>query len=154
MNESKCVLIMAGGTGGHVIPALDVAKAFIAKGYRVHWLGTRKGIESRLVPKAVSDILESIYTYHERDTEDFGEEEYDFYLENGFPKQEFHYTRIDASEDDLVEEFEAIFLFPEKAREETKKGYETHGFEDLIIDQKNKKLTVWWGDSANPEYPG
>ncbi|MGV8422468.1 glycosyltransferase, partial [Pseudomonas aeruginosa] len=34
------VLIMAGGTGGHVFPALACAREFQARGYAVHWLGT------------------------------------------------------------------------------------------------------------------
>ena len=46
------VLIMAGGTGGHVFPALACAREFQARGYRVHWLGTARGIENRLVPEA------------------------------------------------------------------------------------------------------
>lgn len=45
------ILIMAGGTGGHVMPALTVAQALLAKGYRVHWLGTRQGLEATLVPQ-------------------------------------------------------------------------------------------------------
>jgi UDP-N-acetylglucosamine--N-acetylmuramyl-(pentapeptide) pyrophosphoryl-undecaprenol N-acetylglucosamine transferase len=49
---NKTVLIMAGGTGGHVFPALAVAQEFIKRGAFVHWLGTEKGIESRLVPEA------------------------------------------------------------------------------------------------------
>lgn len=46
------VLIMAGGTGGHVFPALACAREFSARGYNVHWLGTPKGIENELVPAA------------------------------------------------------------------------------------------------------
>ena len=46
------VMIMAGGTGGHVIPALSVASELKAKGYAVHWLGSVKGIENDLVPDA------------------------------------------------------------------------------------------------------
>lgn len=46
----KRVLIMAGGTGGHVIPALTVAAVFQEYGIDVHWLGTRNGIEAQLVP--------------------------------------------------------------------------------------------------------
>lgn len=46
------VMIMAGGTGGHVIPALSVAKELKLKGYNVHWLGSIKGIENDLVPDA------------------------------------------------------------------------------------------------------
>ena len=44
------VLIMAGGTGGHVFPALACAREFQARGYAVHWLGTPRGIENELVP--------------------------------------------------------------------------------------------------------
>jgi UDP-N-acetylglucosamine--N-acetylmuramyl-(pentapeptide) pyrophosphoryl-undecaprenol N-acetylglucosamine transferase len=46
------VVIMAGGTGGHVFPALACAKEFKARGYSVHWLGTPRGIENELVPAA------------------------------------------------------------------------------------------------------
>ncbi|WP_248803283.1 undecaprenyldiphospho-muramoylpentapeptide beta-N-acetylglucosaminyltransferase [Pseudomonas sp. MWU13-2100] len=46
------VLIMAGGTGGHVFPALACAREFRARGYEVHWLGTPRGIENDLVPGA------------------------------------------------------------------------------------------------------
>ncbi|WP_028240329.1 undecaprenyldiphospho-muramoylpentapeptide beta-N-acetylglucosaminyltransferase [Stutzerimonas azotifigens] len=46
------VLIMAGGTGGHVFPALACAREFQARGYQVHWLGTPRGIENELVPAA------------------------------------------------------------------------------------------------------
>jgi len=46
------VLIMAGGTGGHVIPAISVARELMLKGYQVHWLGSVKGIENDLVPDA------------------------------------------------------------------------------------------------------
>ena len=46
------VVIMAGGTGGHVFPALSVAEKLRQKNITVHWLGTAKGIESRLVPAA------------------------------------------------------------------------------------------------------
>lgn len=46
------VLIMAGGTGGHVIPALSVAQVLRSHGVHVEWLGTKAGIEARLVPAA------------------------------------------------------------------------------------------------------
>jgi len=42
---------MAGGTGGHVFPALAVAGSLIEKGWQVSWLGTQKGLESRVVPE-------------------------------------------------------------------------------------------------------
>ncbi|MFC0266941.1 undecaprenyldiphospho-muramoylpentapeptide beta-N-acetylglucosaminyltransferase [Kushneria aurantia] len=43
---------MAGGTGGHVVPALSLARALVAEGIEVHWLGTPRGIENTLVPAA------------------------------------------------------------------------------------------------------
>lgn len=49
---SDRVLIMAGGTGGHVFPALACARMFADRGYQVHWLGTRRGIEAELIPAA------------------------------------------------------------------------------------------------------
>lgn len=46
------VLIMAGGTGGHVFPALAVARELSAQGVAVSWLGTQRGLEARVVPAA------------------------------------------------------------------------------------------------------
>lgn len=51
-SSSRSVLIMAGGTGGHVFPALATAVSLQARGIHVEWLGTRRGIESRIVPAA------------------------------------------------------------------------------------------------------
>ena len=50
------VMIMAGGTGGHVYPALAVADELRNRGVPVVWLGTRKGIEARLVPEAGIEV--------------------------------------------------------------------------------------------------
>lgn len=38
-------IIMAGGTGGHVFPALALADELRARGWRIHWLGGSQGIE-------------------------------------------------------------------------------------------------------------
>ena len=46
------VLMMAGGTGGHVYPALAVATELLSRGYRVEWVGTARGLEQRVVPAA------------------------------------------------------------------------------------------------------
>ena len=44
------VVIMAGGTGGHIFPGLATAEGLIRQGYRVHWLGTPGSMEAQLVP--------------------------------------------------------------------------------------------------------
>ncbi len=49
--SARTALIMAGGTGGHIMPALAVAERLRAEGWRVVWLGTRAGLEARLVPE-------------------------------------------------------------------------------------------------------
>jgi len=48
----KPIVVMAGGTGGHVFPALAVAEYLRQQGESIVWLGTRSGIEARVVPAA------------------------------------------------------------------------------------------------------
>ena len=50
------IMIMAGGTGGHVFPGLAVAEEIRSRSGSVVWMGTRKGLEARLVPDAGIDV--------------------------------------------------------------------------------------------------
>ncbi|MFT6470107.1 MAG: UDP-N-acetylglucosamine--N-acetylmuramyl-(pentapeptide) pyrophosphoryl-undecaprenol N-acetylglucosamine transferase [Neptuniibacter pectenicola] len=50
--KTPVALVMAGGTGGHVFPALATAEKMQAQGVHVEWLGSRHGIEADLVPAA------------------------------------------------------------------------------------------------------
>jgi UDP-N-acetylglucosamine--N-acetylmuramyl-(pentapeptide) pyrophosphoryl-undecaprenol N-acetylglucosamine transferase len=47
---SRPILIMAGGTGGHVFPALALARLLRGQSLEVIWLGTARGLESRVIP--------------------------------------------------------------------------------------------------------
>ncbi|MBS0434007.1 MAG: undecaprenyldiphospho-muramoylpentapeptide beta-N-acetylglucosaminyltransferase [Proteobacteria bacterium] len=49
---SRHLVVMAAGTGGHVIPGLAVAREMLARGWTVSWLGTTHGMENKLVPPA------------------------------------------------------------------------------------------------------
>lgn len=53
---NKTIMIIAGGSGGHVFPGLSVAQLLMKSGYHVVWMGTSKNIESKLVPLYGIDI--------------------------------------------------------------------------------------------------
>ncbi len=50
------ILLMAGGTGGHVFPALAIAEELRRRGITVYWLGTSRGLEARVVPNKGFDL--------------------------------------------------------------------------------------------------
>lgn len=58
-NVSETYLIAAGGTGGHVIPALEVARELAVRGRRTVFVGTASGMETRLVPQS-GFVLETV----------------------------------------------------------------------------------------------
>lgn len=52
MSESLNFVMAGGGTGGHIIPALAVAQELRSRGHKITFIGTRHGLESKLVPNA------------------------------------------------------------------------------------------------------
>ena len=54
--NSQPILVMAGGTGGHVYPALAVARELQAHDQNIVWLGTQRGLEARVIPDAGIDM--------------------------------------------------------------------------------------------------
>ena len=46
----RTLLIMAGGTGGHIFPGLAVADQMAARDWRIVWLGNPRGMEAQVVP--------------------------------------------------------------------------------------------------------
>lgn len=56
MKKNKRLMVMAGGTGGHVFPGLAVAKQLQDQGWEIRWLGTADRMEAHLVPKHGIDI--------------------------------------------------------------------------------------------------
>jgi UDP-N-acetylglucosamine--N-acetylmuramyl-(pentapeptide) pyrophosphoryl-undecaprenol N-acetylglucosamine transferase len=54
--KSPTLLVMAGGTGGHIFPGIAVAEMLQARGWIIHWLGTEKRMEAKIVPERGFDI--------------------------------------------------------------------------------------------------
>ena len=54
--KKTVIVVMAGGTGGHIFPALATAQELKARGFAIHWLGTPGSMEAELVPKYGFDI--------------------------------------------------------------------------------------------------
>jgi len=51
VKPNKKILIIAGGTGGHIYPGIAIADYLKAKGYSITWLGTSHGMENKLIDK-------------------------------------------------------------------------------------------------------
>ena len=54
--KSPTLLVMAGGTGGHIFPGIAVADELKAQGWQIHWLGTADRMEASIVPEHGYDI--------------------------------------------------------------------------------------------------
>lgn len=64
---TKKILILAGGSGGHIFPGITIALALIKRGWKVHWMGTKDHMESILVPKfGISIDFISIQSFHKK----------------------------------------------------------------------------------------
>jgi UDP-N-acetylglucosamine--N-acetylmuramyl-(pentapeptide) pyrophosphoryl-undecaprenol N-acetylglucosamine transferase len=54
--KSPTLLVMAGGTGGHIFPGIAVADELKKQGWKIHWLGTADRMEAKIVPEHGYDI--------------------------------------------------------------------------------------------------
>jgi UDP-N-acetylglucosamine--N-acetylmuramyl-(pentapeptide) pyrophosphoryl-undecaprenol N-acetylglucosamine transferase len=76
--HDKNILIMAGGTGGHIYPALAVADKLKENGFQLFWLGSEKGMETSVVPEHGYPLLKVIvYAFYVDDCISPGINDYD-----------------------------------------------------------------------------
>ena len=54
--NKKHLVVAAAGTGGHVFPALAVARELRNRGWKISWIGTQTGMESKLIAKDAIDL--------------------------------------------------------------------------------------------------
>lgn len=54
--NKKHLVVAAAGTGGHVFPALAVARELRNRGWKISWIGTQTGMESKLIAKDAIDF--------------------------------------------------------------------------------------------------
>ena len=50
-SPKKTILLLAGGTGGHIFPAQAFAEFCIKNGENIHWIGTNRGLEKQITQK-------------------------------------------------------------------------------------------------------
>ena len=53
----KYIAIFSSGTGGHVYPALALSSNYIKKNYKIIWVGTKQGIESKIISNEAIEVL-------------------------------------------------------------------------------------------------
>lgn len=56
MSSNKHIVVSAGGTGGHIVPALAIAEEFIKQGYKVSYIGNKNSMEERLAKEKNLDF--------------------------------------------------------------------------------------------------
>ena len=54
--RAPTLLVMAGGTGGHIFPGLAVADKLKSEGWHIHWLGTSDRMEADIVPTRLAQV--------------------------------------------------------------------------------------------------